>query len=122
MTPILVNLTGLVFVISAEAGIIVQSFERATNREFQFVFDMSVGYDVGFAAFNPTATYSVRGRYTGSTGISGASPGVAVTIANATTLNGVTTGGIYTQTVSISHGEKGFREISVTAIQKPGIA
>lgn len=121
MNPILVNLTGLTFTLSAESGIIIQSFERTTTREMQFVFDMAVGYDIGFAAFNPSATYSVRGRVSGTTGVPAAAPGVAVTFANATATNGVTTGGIYTQTIAVAHGEKGFRGISVTAIQKPGI-
>lgn len=122
MSPILVNLTGLIFLMQAETGIMVQQFERTTSRTREDVFDASVGYDTGFVAFNPQAEYTVRGRVSGASGVAVAAPGVAVTFGNLTTGNGVTAGGIYTLTTAISHGEKGFREITVTALQKPGIS
>lgn len=121
MTPILQNLTGLTFLLVAESGIIISNFSRATEREVTFVYDHSVGYDVGFAAFNPSANYNIAGKTTGTTGTAAASPAIALTVANLNTGNGVTAGTIFSQGVSISHAEKGFRELSVTAFQKPGI-
>jgi hypothetical protein len=122
MNPILVNLAGLIFLMQAESGILVQNFERQTSRTREDVFDASQGVDIGFVSYNPQATYTCKGRVSGGGGVAAASPGVSIAFANLTTGNGVTAGGIYTETVSISHTEKGFREISVTAMQKPGIA
>lgn len=122
MTPILVNLTGLIFLLQAEAGILIQNFDRETTRTREDVYDASLGYDIGFVAYNPQATYTVKGRVSGAAGVAIAAPAVALTLANLTTGNGVSAGGIYTETVSISHSEKGFREITVTALQKPAIS
>lgn len=122
MGPILVNLTGLIFLLQAESGCYIQQFDRTTSRTREDVFDASVGYDIGFVAFNPQAEYNLKARVSGASGVPAAAPGVAVTFANLTTGNGVTAGGVYTETVAISHSEKGFREITVTAMQKPGIS
>ena len=126
MTPILQSLTGLVFLIPAEAGIIVSNFSRTTEREMIWVYDASVGYDIGFAAHNPSASYSVSGKKAGNTGIAAAAPAVALELAGPTFGNGVGTdatdnGTVWTQTVGLTHGEKGFRELNVSAMQKPGI-
>lgn len=126
MDPILQNLAGLVFLLTAEAGILIQNFSRNTTRTMDFVYNAAVGYDIGFVASNPQAEYNIKGRTTGG-GIAVAAPGISLAVANLTYGNGVGTapidaGGVYTQTVAIDHAEKQFREITVTAIQKPGIA
>lgn len=132
-TPIVNNLSGTVFLMLAETGLIIKKFTRGTSREEIMVYDPSVGYDVGSVDHNPKASYSISGITTsgtvstpGGAGIAAAAPGVALTIANLTYGNGVGTsgadnGGVYTQTTSLDQGEKALREISVTARQHPGI-
>lgn len=125
-TPIVQALTGTVFLWSAETGLILKSFGRNTAREFIWVYDNSVGYNVGFVAHNPEASYTIPGLQAGTTGIMAAAPGVALTIANTNYGNGVGTssadnGGIYTLTTAIQHQEKNLREFTVTAQQHPGI-
>lgn len=126
MTPILQGLTGLTFLLAAEAGIICANFSRAVQREMIWVYDGSVGYDIGFCGHNPEANYTVSGKKSGTTGLAAAAPATALTLAGPTFGNGVgvdedTNGTVWTQTVGLTHGEKGFRELSITAMQKPGI-
>jgi hypothetical protein len=119
--PILLNLTGATFLLTAESGGIIQSYSRKTSRSLITVYDGSVGYDTGEVYHNPVADYDVRVITTASTGFCAAAPGVALTLANVTTGNGVATGGIYTQSTSLDHTGGALREFSVTAHQKPGI-
>lgn len=121
MNPILQQLAGLTFLMVAEAGIISSNFTRTVQREWIFVYDGTVGYDVGFVGHNPDAQYTIHGKRTGAAGLAAASPCVALTLANATNGNGVDTGTVFTQTLGDSHAEKAFRELNITAIQKPGI-
>lgn len=127
MTPILQGLSGLVFLMTAESGIIIQNFDRQTGRTRDDVYDASVGYDIGFVGYNPTANYTISGRKNSGSGLGAAAPAVILTIAGTKFGNGVGTtaldaGGVYTNTVGLSHGERGFQSLSITAIQKPGIA
>lgn len=126
MTPILQGLTGLTFLLAAEAGIIVSNFSRTTQREMIWVYDGSVGYDIGFCGHNPEANYTVAGKKSGTSGLAAAAPAVALTLAGPTFGNGVGTDGddngtVWTMTVGLTHGEKAFRELSISAMQKPGI-
>lgn len=117
---------------TAETGVMIQSFGRSTSRTMDYVYDASLGYDTGFVAHNPEASYSIKGRlkFSGTPGaasLPAAAPGIALTVAGSSFGNGVGTmssdaGGIFSQTVGIDHGEKGFKEINVSAMQKPGIA
>lgn len=116
----------MTFLLTAESGILINNFSRNTSRTREDVYNGALGYDVGFVAHNPTAEYSIKGKTTAGTGIPAAAPGVSLTVANLTFGNGVGTtaldaGGIYTNTVGLDHSEKQFREMTVTAIQKPGI-
>lgn len=125
-TPILQNLTGLTFLLVAQSGIIVANFNRTTQREVMFVYDATVALDIGFVGHNPEAAYTVGGKRSGGSGLAAASPCVALTLADVIFGNGVGTdaedaGTIFTQTVALSHSEKQFRELSITAFQKPGI-
>lgn len=125
-TPILQGLTGLVFLMPAESGIIVANFSRTTQREMIWVYDASVGYDIGFCGHNPDANYSVSGKKSGSSGLAAAAPAVALTLAGPTFGNGVGAsaddcGTVWTQTVGLTHAEKGFRDLNISAMQKPGI-
>lgn len=126
-SPITQGLSGTVFLTSAETGIILKSFGRNTSREMIWVYDNSVGYNIGFVGHNPEAAYTITGLQAGTTGVMAASPAVALTIANTSFGNGVGTsgsdnGGIYCLTTAIQHQEKNLREFTVTAQQHPGIA
>lgn len=120
--PILVGLSGATFLLTAETGGIIQAFSRNTDRQWIWVYDASVGYDIGFVSHNPAAHYNVRVIRNGNNGIPAASPGVALTLANTTTGNGVTAGGIYCEQPTLDHQGGQLREYTVTAIQKPGIS
>ncbi len=87
--PILLGLSGATFLLTAESGGIIQSFSRNTDRKKIEVVDGSVGYTTGLVYWDPKATYNVRVITTASTGVPAASPGVALTLANTTTGNGV---------------------------------
>lgn len=124
--PIMKNLTGLTFLIPAEAGIICAGYNRTTQREIVFVYDASVGGDIGFVGHNPDAAYSINGKRSGTTGLAAAAPCVALDLAGETFGNGVGTddtdnGTVYCQSVGNNHAEKGFTELAITAFQKPGI-
>lgn len=124
--PILQGLTGLVFLLPAQAGMICTNHSRNTEAESMLVHDASVAYDIGFVAFNPGAKYSISGKKSGSSGLAAAAPFVALTVADTKFGNGVGTdatdcGTVWTETFGQSHGEKAFRELSITAMQKPGI-
>lgn len=122
MEPILNNLSGATFLLTAESGIIISSFDRNVGAETIFVYDHSVGYDVGSVYFNATANYTISGILNNTSGIAAASPGITLVLSNTTTGNGVDDGGVYTDTIGTSHGEKALRSISVSATQKAGIA
>ena len=126
MSPILQGLTGLTFLMAAESGIIVSNFSRSTTREMIWVYNAAVGYDIGFVGHNPEASYTVSGKKSGTGGLAAAAPCVALTLAGPTFGNGVgidatDNGTVWTQTVGLSHAEKGFRELNISAMQKPGI-
>ncbi len=119
--PILLNLTGAVFLLTAETGGLIQAFSRSTERTWIFVYNASVGYDTGAVVHNPVANYTIRMIRNGNNGIVAASPGVALTLAGTTTGNGVSAGGIYCMVPTLDHQGGQLEEYSVTAIQKPGI-
>jgi len=119
--PILLGLSGATFLITAESGGLVMSFSRQTSRKTIDVYDASVGKTTGRVFHDPSATYNVRLITTAGTGVPAASPGVALTLANATTGNGVSAGGIYTETTEVSHQSEQLREFTVTARQFPAI-
>ena len=119
--PIYLNLAGTTFLLAAETGGLIQAFSRATERQWIWVYGADVGYDIGAVVHNPAANYTIRIIRNGNNGLSAASPGVALTLANTSTGNGVSAGGIYCMVPTLDHQGGQLREYSVTAIQKPGI-
>ncbi len=101
---------------------IVSGYDYSVSATREDVFDASVGYDIGFVAYNFMKEHTLRGKYSAASGPGSATPGAAVTIASAGSTNGITTGGIYCTSVGASHAEKGFRDLTVAALQKPGIS
>lgn len=121
--PTLQNLAGAIYLMTPESGMIIDGFDYDANCTMDFVYDASVGYDVGFVASNYKMTGSVKGKITSTTtGLGAAIPGAAYTLGNATSLNGITSGGVYIPSVSGSHSEKQLREITANFVKSPGIA
>lgn len=121
MEPILLGLTGATFLMTAESGGLIQSFSRQTTRKKIMVYDASVGYTTGKVYHDASGTYNVRLITTAATGVPAASPGVTVSLANTTTGNGVSDGGVYCETTSLDHQAENLREFTLTAEQLPGI-
>lgn len=117
VSPILLGLSGATFLLTAETGGIIQSYSRNTGSKWIDVYDASVGYTIGHVAHDFFADYSVEVISTGSTGVCGTSPGVALTLANVTTGGGVDSGTIYTLSTGLSHGSENLRRRTVTAKQ-----
>ncbi len=133
--PILINLAGCTFLLTAEQGCIIESMERDISNKRRDVFNASLGKTIGYVFYDWVASYSATAIVNGVTGFATACPGVALTIASdlssnaaaassPATYNGVlkSTGGIYTSNVRISHNGEDLRTISVTAEQRDAIA
>lgn len=124
--PILLNLAAATFLLTAETGVIIESFERSVDSKVKEVFDASKGYTVGYVHYDFAANISWSAIVNGTTGFTLAAPGVALVIANdlgiGAAKNGVATGGIYTRSVNISHAGEDLRKISGTAVQRHGVA
>lgn len=124
--PILINLTGSTFLLTAETGAIIQSGERTVDSKMKEVFNAAVGYTVGYVFYDFTANQDFNAVVSGTTGVAIAAPGVALTLANdlgiGTAKNGVAAGGLYTKSVRISHQGEDLRMISGSVIQRAGIS
>lgn len=116
-------LNGLVFLMTAEAGMIIDGFDYEASGTMEFVYDASLGYDVGFVEYNFQLSGSVKGKIisTASNGNAALVPGVSMTLGNSTSLNGISAGAVWHVSTSGSHGEKAFREVTVNWIKKPGM-
>ena len=109
---------GVIWGLSTESGIIAQSVSAKTTREKNQVRNES-GEFVAVAFYNATQTFSVAGVLTGSSGLGAAAPGVALTLANTATNNGVSAGLIIVDDVDVSKGNTEFKKISINATQYP---
>jgi hypothetical protein len=123
--PILINLPTATFLLTAETGVIIQSSDRSVDSKLKEVFDQSKGYTVGFVFYDFVANADFNAIVNGTTGLTIAAPGVALTLANdlgiGTAKNGVSAGGTYTRSVRVSHQGEDLRMISGTTIQRQGI-
>jgi hypothetical protein len=123
--PILINLSGCTFALSAETGAIIQSHNRGVASKKKDVFNMTTSATIGYVFYDFSANYSWSAIVNGSTGLAIAAPGVVLTLANdlgiGTNKNGVNSGGIYTTSFDCSHGEEDLRMISGNAEQRIGI-
>lgn len=120
--PTLQGLSGLEFTMTAETGMIITGRTYTASGTREDVFDASLGYDVGFVEYNYQLEGSVTGKYSAASGPGAAQPGAALTLGNSTSYNGITSGGVYCTTVSGTHSEKGFREVTTNFLKKPGIS
>ena len=110
---------GVIWGLSTETGIITQSVTAKTTREKNQVRNES-GEFVAVAFYNATQTYAISGVLTGSSGLASAAPGVALTLVNTATNNGVTSVGlIVVDDVDVSKGNTEFKKISINSTQYP---
>ena len=115
-------LAGLVFLMTAEAGMIIDGFDYEASATMEWVYDASLGYDIGFVEYNYQLSGSVKGKIisTATSGNGSLVPGVAMTLGNSTNLNGISAGAVWHVSTSGAHTEKQFREVTVNWIKKPG--
>ena len=110
--------TSVVFGCTAETGILINSFSRTSSREKVEVTDND-GDVVAVSYFKPMAPFSISGIVNGTTGVAAAAPGVALTINSTTSGNGITTGKLCVDTVTINRTSEAFNDISVDGVQYP---
>lgn len=116
MAVITIGTTGATWGLTAETGLLVQTTSNKTSREKNEVRDEQGDFAL-VSFYNPLRKISVSGVIVGATGIAAAAPGVALTVANIGTTNGVTTGGVYTDDVDIAGENTAFKKITVNATQ-----
>jgi len=121
MSVITIGTTGVTWGLTAETGVLVQTIGVKTAREKNAVRNNQGDVTlVGF--YNPTQTYAIAAVIAGNTGIATAAPGVVLTVANATGIGGITSGGIYTDDVDVAMANTEFQKITVNATRYPLIA
>lgn len=110
--------TSVVFGCTAETGIIINSYTRTTQREKAEVSN-SDGDVVAVAYYKPTASISIEGTLNGTTGVNAAAPGVALSIANATSGSGITGGSVIVDSATRTSTSEAFATLSISATQYP---
>lgn len=119
MAAIIVGTTGATWGLSAEVGIIVQSAGAKDSREKNEVRN-EIGEFALVSYYNPLKKHTIAGVFKGTTGIAGAQPGLALTVANAyNTYGGATAGLIYTDDLDIAGVNNEFLKLTVNATQYP---
>ena len=117
MAVITIGTTGATWGLTAETGVLVQTFSQKMNREKNEVRN-EIGDFALVSYYNPLGKVSFSAVVAGTTGVAAAAPGVALTLANIVTgANGATTGGVYTDDVEIAKGNTEFKKITGTATQ-----
>ena len=107
--------SGLSFGLSAESGMLVQSFSETRNVEKAEVRN-STGDVVGLALYNQTDSLSWSGTITGT--YSTTAGAVLTTLANATS----TGGKIVVESVGLKRGATEFLTVDVSATRYPNIS
>jgi hypothetical protein len=108
----------VVFGCTAETGIIINSYTRTSTREKTEVTN-SDGDVVAVAYSKPMASISIEGFLNGTTGVNAAAPGVALSIANATSGSGITGGSVIVDSVTRTSSSAEFSTLSIEATQYP---
>jgi hypothetical protein len=109
----------VVFGCTAETGIIINSFTRTTTRE-KVELTNDQGDVVAVSFFKPMASITIEGVANGlTTGLGLAAPGVALTINNTTSANGITSGSVLVNSTTRSQTSEAFAAFSVDASQYP---
>lgn len=119
MAAFLFGTTGLSWgIASAETGILVQSYARTISGSEKLAKN-NVGETVGVSLYDQMAEHVVEGYDTGSTGIAAASFGVALTIANVISGNGVAAGLVICTGFSDKLANEDYKTITATCKQWP---
>lgn len=114
-----IGTTGVVWGITAEGGMLVQSVTAKITREKNQVRN-EAGEFVALAFYNALQTYSLNAvLIKPQTQLGTVSPGFAFNLVNVHIGNGVTTGGIYCDDVEIAKSNTEFQKITVNATQYP---
>ena len=114
MAVITIGTTGATWGLTAETGVLVQTYSQKVSREKNEVRD-AIGDVALVSYYNPLAKISFSAVIAGSTGIVTSAPGVAQTFANISSANGSPTGGVYVDDVELAKGNTEFQKISGTA-------
>ncbi len=119
-SPILLGAlaTNGVFLMTSETGIIIDSFTRVVDSSKFDFYDGSQGFISGTVYHDFKAVHTIKGAANGASGIMAASIGVALTITNTSSGNGVASGTLYTDRFEIGHQAAQLREVTVTAMQR----
>ena len=118
MAAALFGTAGLEWGLSAETGILVQSYERSISGSEKVALNHE-GEAAGVSMYNPVADHTVEGYITGTTGIAAAAFGTALTIANVLSGNGVSAGLVICNGVTDRQANEDYRMITATARQWP---
>lgn len=113
-----IGTTGLFWGITAESGVLLQSYERKISRDKKEVKNES-GEVSGLSYYNIRASYSFDAFTTGSSGLAAIAPGSAYSFANSVSGNGVTAGSVYIDEVTVNRTNEDFQKISGSASQYP---
>jgi len=114
MAVITIGTTGSTWGMTAETGVLIQTFSQKVSREKNEVRD-SIGDVALVSYYNPLAKISFAAVVAGSTGIITSAPGVAQTFANISASSGSPTGGVYIDEVEFARGNTEFQKISGSA-------
>jgi hypothetical protein len=118
MAAALFGTSGLEWGLTAETGILAQSYSRSVTGSEKEAKNHE-GETAGVSLYDPKAEHTVGGYITGSTGIAAAAFGVALTIANVVSGNGVAAGLVLCTGVSDTLANEDYRMIEATAKQWP---
>jgi hypothetical protein len=108
----------VVFGCTAETGIIINSFTRTTSRE-KVELTNDQGDVVALAFHKPMAAVTIEGANGLTTGMGLAAPGVALSINNTTSANGITSGSILVNSTTRTQTSQDFASFSIDASQYP---
>jgi hypothetical protein len=111
---------GATWGVTAEAGVIVQSFRRNVTRDKKVIKD-EVGNIAVSSRYNPTAKYSISAYKKATDGgdIGIQAPGDTLTLAGTTTGNGVSAGLVLMDSINTQQANEDFLKVDIEAEQAP---
>ena len=115
MAVITIGTTGATWGLTADTGVLIQTFSQKNSRDKNEVRDGQGDIQL-VAYYNPLGKISFAAVIAGSTGVATSAPGVAQTFANVISgTNGAPTGGVYVDDVEIAGGNTEFKKITGSA-------
>jgi hypothetical protein len=118
MSANLFGTAGLSWGLTAETGLLVQSYSRTVAGEEKIVKNHE-GLSAGVSLYDASAEHTVTGYTTAAGGINAASFGTALVIANVATGNGVAAGEVLCTGVTNTLENEDFAQLEATAKQWP---